>query len=494
MRKIKSIILLGALLSASIGCSNNNNLPYDLKIDITKNEIVIDEFNITEGDEILLSYQSNKNFDSEIEWSSSNSDIVSIDNEGKVKGLTYGTAIINLKVKDAAYICDSIYVNVKSKVEQKGVGTGYTPNDPIFLGNEGKEEPIEIYFLEMQHIYADSIYIKKGNVDVLIDTGWSYDGLYVDKFLAEHMNDDCLDLFMLSHSDGDHIDGINNALKNINNISLMVDYGGTNSGNVGSIREKYRKQGTTYYSAYDCVNNNNNAANRFYLTDEFYFDILDTGEYVENTYSGGIGNPHSVSVIFYYKDFKFFTGGDITTSTEEKLLEREYLPEVTLFKAAHHGSHGSNSQEFLNTLNPKSVAISAARANNYNDTPSTPNKNKTYNLNAASGHPAAAAIERIYKIPNISQNLNVYWNACNGTMKFTSYGENNFTFEGSPTMKGYYDLSVTNGTPKWNEELQDFENKVTGEENYRLHETKVFKFRDYIQYLPTWAQEEYFPK
>ena len=39
-----------------------------------------------------------------------------------------------------------------------------------------------------------------------------------------------------------------------------------------------------------------------------------------------------------------------------------------------------------------------------------------------------------------------------------------------------------------------FENKVTGEENYRLHETKVFEFRNYIQYLPTWAQEEYFPK
>ena len=79
-------------------------------------------------------------------------------------------------------------------------------------------------------------------------------------------------------------------------------------------------------------------------------------------------------------------------------------------------------------------------------------------------------------------------------MKFSTHGENNFTFEGSPTMKGYYDLTVTDGSPVWNDEIQDFENKVTGEENYRLHETNVFQFRDYIQYLPTWAQEEYFPK
>ena len=111
-------------------------------------------------------------------------------------------------------------------------------------------------------------------------------------------------------------------------------------------------------------------------------------------------------------------------------------------------------------------------------------------MNAASGHPAAAAIERIYKAPNISQNLNVYWNAVNGTMKFTSYGENDFIFTGSKTMKGYYDLSLTNGKPVWNDELKDFENKVSGEENYKLHETRVFQFRGYTKYLPQWAQNE----
>ena len=41
---------------------------------------------------------------------------------------------------------------------------------------------------------------------------------------------------------------------------------------------------------------------------------------------------------------------------------------------------------------------------------------------------------------------------------------------------------------------KDFENRVTGEENKRLHETKVFKFRNYIECLPTWAQQEYFGK
>ena len=344
----------------------------------------------------------------------------------------------------------------------------------------------------MQHIYADSIFIKKGNVEVLIDAGYEYDGTYVNKILEQYCPDNRLDLFMVSHSDGDHIDGISKALEGTENISLMIDYGGVGTGNVLKTRNKYIPLGTKYHSAYDCVNKVDGASDVYYLTEDLYFEVLNTGSYIESDGSNA-SNPHSVAVIFYYKNFSFFTGGDITTATEEALLENEDLPEVTLYKASHHGSHGSNSQEFLDVLNPKAVAIPAARANQYQMIPSGPKKENTYNLNGASGHPAAAAIERIYKAPNISQNLNVYWNAVNGTMKFTSYGKNDFEFQGSATMKGYYDLTLTNNTPVWNEEKQDFENKVTGEENFKLHETKVFQFRNYVQYLPKWAQEKYFP-
>jgi hypothetical protein len=298
---------------------------------------------------------------------------------------------------------------------------------------------------------------------------------------------------MASHSDGDHIDGMKVALSTVNNISLMVDYGGSGSGNVLAARTKYIPLGMQYHSAYDCVNGLNGASKIYYLTEDFYFEVLNTGNYITANETSA-GNGKSLAVIFYYKDFKFFTAGDLTTASEAQLMKNEDLPEVTLYKASHHGSHGSSSQELLDTLNPKAVAISAARANQYQATPGKPQQNNTYNLNGASGHPAADAIARIYKAPNISQNLNVFWNAVNGTMKFTSYGEDNFTFQGSATMKGYYDLSLTGGDPVWNAELQDFENKVTGEENFRLHESKVFVFHNYIQYLPEWAKKEYFPE
>ena len=481
--------LLVACSTPTPDTGDTNNIK---TIEIQKDNINVEEIDCFIGDKFTLKANINDSLSAELVWESSNPSAVSVDNNGNVEALKKGTVIITVSVKSLPFITDSVYVNATPKAEQTGVGSGLSKDDPIFLGNEGEDEPIEVYFIEMQHIYADSIFIKKGNVEILIDSGYEYDGTYVDKVLTEHCADGRLDLLMASHSDGDHIDGLAKALQNIDNVSLMIDYGGVGSGNIKEARNKYTQLGMTYHSAYDCVNRQNGASDLYYLTEDFYFEILNTGNYIKNTDSSA-GNGKSVAVIFYYKDFSFFTAGDLTASSEEDLLKNEDLPEVTLYKAAHHGSHGSNTQELLDTLNPKAVAISAARANQYSANPGKPSQNNTYNLNGASGHPAAEAIERIYKAPNISRNLNVYWNAVNGTMKFTSYGTNDFTFTGSATMKGYYDLSVTGGKAVWNSEIGDFENKVTGEENFRLHETKVFVFRDYIKYLPDWAKKEYFP-
>ena len=509
MKKIKLLFVLTALFTIT-SCNTNTNTSQstdeqpsndtssteDVKlqsIDIIKDEIEVEELDVFVGDEFSLSTLANDGLTPNVQWTSSNNEIATIDIDGNVEVLGKGKCIITVSAVDYPYINDSIYIDATRKVEQIGVGSGKSKDDPVFLGNEGEDEPIEIYFIEMQHIYADSIFIKKGNVEVLIDAGYEYDGNFVNKVITEHCTDNRLDLFMVSHSDGDHIDGIKNALSTVDNISLMVDFGGTVSGNVAYARNTYKEKGMAYYSAYDSVNGLNGAVDRYYLTEEFYFDVLNTGNYI-TTAKSSAGNGNSLTVIFHYKEFSFFTGGDITASSEEDLIKNEVLPEVTLYKAAHHGSHGSNTQELLDILNPKGVAISAARANNFQDKPTGPSQNKTYNLDASKGHPAAEAIGRIYKAPNISRNLNVFWNAVNGTMKFTSYGEDNFTFEGSKTMKGYYDLTLTNNVPVWNEEINDFENKVTGEENLRLHETKVFQFRNYIQYLPQWAREEYFPE
>ena len=481
MKKFFIIINILVLLLIVGGCESIDVKP--TSIEIVKDSYNIDELDVLVGDKVKLDTTINNDLKLDLVWESSNPSIVNVNTNGELDVKASGMVVINVKIKDYPFISDSIIVEASTKVEQTGIGSGMSEDDPIYLGNEGEDEPLEIYFIEMQHIYADSIFIKKGNVDILIDSGYAYDGTFVNKVLTEHCADGRLDLLMLSHSDGDHIDGLPYSLEAIDDISLMVDYGGSGDNHVGQIRSKYKAKGMKYYSAYDSVHGLNGASDLYYLTDDFYFEVLNTGNYVTNDRSGA-GNGNSVAVIFHYKEFTFFTAGDLTTSSEESLMRLEDLPEVTLYKASHHGSNGSNSQTLLDTLNPKAVAISCARQNYYNAEPGKPNKNDTYNLNGIAGHPYEGAISRIYKAPNISQNLNVYWSAVNGTMKFTTYGQNDFVFTGSPTIKGYYDLTKTGGKAVWNEELQDFENKVTGEENLRLHETKIFEFRGYIKYLP----------
>ena len=487
--RILTFVLMILLL---VGCNNLSQKSPITSIDIAKNSVVVEELEVLVGDTFKLESQINDNLEATINWTSSNPDVLTIDAEGNVVVKSKGKVVITAEVNGVPYVTDSIFVTSRNKVEQLGVGSGLTKDDPIFLGNEGEDEPLEIRFIEMQQVYGDSIFIKKGNVEILIDSGYEYDGNFVKQIVDQYCADDRLDMLMLSHSDGDHIGGLSNAKSVIENISLMIDYGGTGSGAVGKTRTKVVENGGIYHSAYDCVNGIDGASDLYYLTEDFYVEILNTGNYATKD-AASAGNGKSVAVIFHYHDFTFFTAGDITTSTEMDLLENEDLPEVTLYKASHHGSNGSNSQEILDTLNPKAVAISSTMNGRYGVTPSAPNPNNTSNLGGTGGHPYDGAIERIYKAPNISQNLNVYWNGVNGTMKFTTYGTNDFTFEGSPTLKGYYDLSLTGGVAVWNEEKQDFENRVTGEENCKLHETKAFVFRNYVQYLPKWAQELYFP-
>ena len=321
MKKFNRVLnLLFILLFLIIvpACSNSNGVSVT-SIEISKNSIEIDEAEVIVGDVINLTAETDSSTKFDLVWESSNPNVVSIDLNGTLKALDKGNVIITVYVKDYPYITDSIYVSSSRKVEQLGVGSGLTSDDPIFLGNEGEDEPLEIYFIEMQHIYADSIYIKKGNVDILIDSGYEYDGDFVEKVLSQYCADGRLDLLMFSHSDGDHINGAAKALKNIENVSLMIDYGGVGSGNVLNARNKYKANGMVYHSAIDCVNHANGASDLYYLTDDFYFEILDTGNYIKNTEGPNAGNGHSVAVIFYYKNFSFFTAGDLTAASEADL-------------------------------------------------------------------------------------------------------------------------------------------------------------------------------
>lgn len=92
-------------------------------------------------------------------------------------------------------------------------------------------------------------------------------------------------------------------------------------------------------------------------------------------------NAASLAVAVRHGTFTGIFTGDMGIEQEQKLLEQDFrkqygISSVDFYKAAHHGSNGSNSEEFMSALAPKMTVISCGKNNSY-------------------GHPGTEAVERI---------------------------------------------------------------------------------------------------
>ncbi len=72
-----------------------------------------------------------------------------------------------------------------------------------------------------------------------------------------------------------------------------------------------------------------------------------------------------------------FFGGDLSIEEEEQLIGK--VGEVTVFKALHHGSNGSNATALLEELSPEVIVVSCALINSY-------------------GHPGEEAVARMKEV------------------------------------------------------------------------------------------------
>lgn len=92
-------------------------------------------------------------------------------------------------------------------------------------------------------------------------------------------------------------------------------------------------------------------------------------------------NALSLVLALKYQEFTGIFTGDIGSEQEKELLEIDFMERygissVDFYKAAHHGSNGSNSQEFLGAMAPRITVISCGKKNAY-------------------GHPGTEAVKRI---------------------------------------------------------------------------------------------------
>ena len=316
---------------------------------------------------------------------------------------------------------------------------------------------IQIYSIEMRDKYGDSLFIKYGDYDVLIDAGDAGDGEFVRSFVDSHISSDKnLDLLVVTHCHSDHMGGLTKmsskdtgakALDNVSTVSNISDFGHVRTSNAmyssyNELRTKYINLGAKYYPAYESVKHLDGLDNKIQFGD-LNIEIIDTFNYLSkstdaNTISDVNYNEYSVATLFTYKNTKLFCAGDLEDTGEKTLVEhanetslKDVKKEDTvIYKACHHGTdvgsannktsgakstNGGNRMALLKILNPDYCFVSSAIGE--------------------SDHPFPRAVATMLYFTN-----NVYFNGTMGTIVLDLDGTNvgvqglgvttNYTLEG----------------------------------------------------------------
>lgn len=109
-------------------------------------------------------------------------------------------------------------------------------------------------------------------------------------------------------------------------------------------------------------------------------------------------NNYSVGIIMHHGENSFIFTGDAEKSAEKEMIDTGKLIDIDVYKAGHHGSDTSSSEEFLEIIKPDIAVISCGEGNSY-------------------GHPCDITLENLSKYTD-----KVYRTDLSGTIVITSDG------------------------------------------------------------------------
>lgn len=249
-----------------------------------------------------------------------------------------------------------------------------------FLSYIEENGKLKVVFFDVGQ--GDSILIRtpEGN-DILIDGGPN--GRVVQK-LGEQLPffDKDIEFVVLTHPHADHLTGLIEVLKRYNVLKVLIN----GVENKNDFFDNWQKGLEEEGSEIEIVNFESD-----FSIDGINFDVLWPKENIikeEGEDESEFLNDNSVVIKLTYGNNSFLFTGDITEDTEEKIigeLENFNQDEGTqVLKVPHHGSKYSNSEEFIETLNPDYSVIQVGK-NNY-------------------GLPALRTVRRLQRISEVFRN------------------------------------------------------------------------------------------
>lgn len=291
-------------------------------------------------------------------------------------------------------------------------------------------DEFSIHFIELGNdSTGDSIYIKAGNTDILIDAGSEKNSAtYISDYLDDYITDNTLEYVIATHGDSDHISAFVGNKSGSSRTGILYNYEVNNfiyNNLTNKTTQIYKdfltaldyieENGTNIMTAAECFSNLNGASSTFILDEHnnITMDILYNKFYFEKSSDE---NNYSVCTLFNYNEHHFLLTGDLEKEGEQELAnyydnstEAKTLPHVDLFKAGHHGSKTSSNECLLEKITPDIVCVCCCAGN------------KEYTTNYKNDFPTQDFIDRVAKYTDQIYVTSLY---DNDTDSMTSFNGN----------------------------------------------------------------------
>ena len=193
-----------------------------------------------------------------------------------------------------------------------------------------------------------------------------------------------------SHPDDDHYGGLSTVLADFK----VEKFWGSS----------FSKSNTTYNSLKTAISSEGLTFTTPSVGTVYTYEYL-TLTVIYNGSGASTSNDSSLVIMLEYGSFRFLFTGDISTTIENKIVNKDLSCDV--LKVPHHGSAGSSSAAFLSATGADYAVICVGAGNSY-------------------GHPTAAALGRLS-----SAGMTTYRTDQNGTVVFTTNGSSMTTPSGT---------------------------------------------------------------
>ena len=267
---------------------------------------------------------------------------------------------------------------------------------------------LSVHFLELGNQYTgDCIYIKANDIDILVDAGSRQNSATtISNYVNNYCKDGILEYVIATHAHQDHIAAFpttsaREGIFELYTVENIIDFGTATKFEQPGAKQSETYKKYVYYRTEEIKNGATYTPISSFAKEDFGTEKtqIDLGSGIKLTllyneyYHTTTNNENNYSVCFLITQgsTSVLLTGDLEAEGEKKLIDnnKDIIPEdITLFKAAHHGSYTGTTKTLLDHINPKNVVFTCvAGSTEY-----------TKNLNNA--FPSKEAVNRVLEYTN----------------------------------------------------------------------------------------------